>query len=282
VNARRALCDRAAATARWAAALGAATLGTAVLSAATLGAAALGAQVPTPAVPAVPAFPAATARADVPRARPQVPVVSVADLPLKDVPAAGNGRVFAVLFTGDGGWAAMDQGVGAQLVARGISVVGFNQRSYLWSAKTPEQAGVDLARIITAYRAKWGRDTVVIIGYSRGAGIAPFAINRLPASVRGTVSALALIGADHTAGFHFRWRDLVSSAPEPDEVPVMPEMKRLGNLPIICFYGFDETDTICPELPPPAVAVKMSGGHLMDGAYGEIGRRIAELVKGKR
>lgn len=207
-------------------------------------------------------------------------VVTVADLPLTEVNTSGRSRVFGVFLSGDGGWQALDEGVSAELSARGIPVIGLNSRQYLWNRKTPAEVANDVARIITAYRRKWGRDSVVVVGYSRGAGIAPFAVNRLPADLRGRVTTVALIGAEHGAGFHFRWRDLVRSGPAPDDLLVLPELKALGAPRLLCFYGADETDTLCPELAPPAVVVKMSGGHHFDGAYAAIGQRIAsEIVK---
>lgn len=202
----------------------------------------------------------------------------VDDLSLTDVPAKGTGSMFAVFLTGDGGWQSLDIGVSAQLVARGIPVVGFNQRDYLWHKKTPEQAGADLGRIITAYAAKWHRDCVVVIGYSRGAGIAPFAVNRLPAKLRGTIKSVVLISAERGANFQFHLRDILRTGPSADDVPVMPELRKLGATTVLCFYGADENDSLCRDLAPPAVVVKMSGGHHLDGAYDEIGKRILESI----
>jgi len=212
---------------------------------------------------------------------PRAPVVSVSDLPLEEAPSKGASRLFAVFFTGDGNFAALDKGVAAELTDRGIPVVAFNQRSYLWSAKTPEQTGADLGRIVAWYRTKWHRDSVVVIGYSRGAGTAPFAVNRLPAELRGAVKAVALIGPERTAGFHFRMRDLISSAPAPDELPTMPEFKKLIGTPLLCFYGSEETRTPCPDLAPPFVSVRLVGGHYFENEYQMIGRRIADFVLGE-
>jgi len=227
-----------------------------------------------------------SAAAPSPAARPvaasqeQAPNVSVADLPLDEAVTTADSRVFAVFFTGDGNFAALDQGVSAELTARGIPVVAFNQRSYLWSRKSPEQAGADLGRVLTWYRYKWHRDTVVIIGYSRGAGTAPIAVNRLPPSLRGMVKAVALIGAESTAGLLFRWRDLVSTTPAKDELPMAPELARLVGTPLLCFYGADEKDSPCPTLPPPMIPVKFPGGHYFKHDYEVIGRRIAEFALG--
>lgn len=207
---------------------------------------------------------------------------SVDDLPLDEVAAKGDSRLFAVFFTGDGNFAALDKGVAAELTNRGIPVVAFNQRTYLWSAKSPAQTGADLARILAWYRATWRRDSVVIIGYSRGAGTAPFAMNRLPADVRGMVAAVALIGPERTAGLKFRWRDLVSTTPAPDELPLMPELTKLTGSPLLCFYGSEEKDSPCPELAPPALRVQMTGGHYFEHEYQRIGQRIAAFVLGDR
>jgi type IV secretory pathway VirJ component len=211
----------------------------------------------------------------------QAPLVSIADLPLVEVKATGESRLFAVLLTGDGNFAALDKGVAAELTDRGIPVVAFNQRSYLWSAKSPEQAGADLGRIMAWYSAKWHRDSVVIVGYSRGAGTAPFAVNRLPAALRGMVKAVALVGPENTALLHFRMRDLVSSALTPEDLPLMPELKKLEGTPMICFYGADEKNTPCPELAPPVVIVRLVGGHYFANEYQMIGRRIALFALGE-
>jgi len=206
-------------------------------------------------------------------------VASVRDLPLKEVRATVPGDVFAVFLTGDGGWTTLERGVTTPLIAAGVPVVGFSQLRYLLRKRSPDRVGADLGRIIAAYRAKWHRNSVVVIGYSRGAGIVPFAVARLPAAQRDAVKAVVLIGAEHTAGFHLGLRDLVGSGPWKDELPVMPELRQLGAATIVCFYGEAETDTLCPELAAPAITVRMPGGHHFDGRYGDIGNRIVQVVQ---
>src|SRR5947208_2008619 len=51
----------------------------------------------------------------------------VDNLPLIKVPATGpGGDEFAVLLTGDGGWAETDRGLSKTLVKGGVPVVGWN------------------------------------------------------------------------------------------------------------------------------------------------------------
>ncbi|HEX6395856.1 MAG TPA: AcvB/VirJ family lysyl-phosphatidylglycerol hydrolase, partial [Steroidobacteraceae bacterium] len=52
------------------------------------------------------------------------PPSSLADLPLVEVRADHPGSSFAVLLSGDGGWAGLDKNVAAALAAKGVEVVG--------------------------------------------------------------------------------------------------------------------------------------------------------------
>jgi type IV secretory pathway VirJ component len=198
----------------------------------------------------------------------------VKDLPLIEVVAKQPSRTIAVFLSGDGGWAAIDKAIARALQKHGVNVVGINSLKYFWRTRTPEGGAADLARITKFYRAKWKADTVIVIGFSRGAGVMPFMLNRLPADEHRFVKLMALVGAEHTAGFKFHPLDLFGLGSNKGEPPVMPEIEKISTLPIICFYGEKEDDTLCPELKPPNIAVKSAGGHHMDGNYGAIGDRI--------
>ena len=203
----------------------------------------------------------------------------VADLPLIASPAPAPGRTLAIFFSGDGGWASIDKAVTAALQRRGVGVIGVNSLKYFWRTRTPEGTAEDLSRIIREYLRAWRADSVVVVGFSRGAGVVPFAVNRLDLDVRGRVRLVALIGAEHTAGFRFHVSDLWGRA-RKDEPAVLPEIRRLAPVALVCFYGADETDTLCPELTAPRhVAVKLGGGHHFDGNYGAIGDRIADELR---
>ena len=199
------------------------------------------------------------------------------DLPLIEVVAPQPTRTFAVVLSGDGGWASIDKAIALALQKHGVSVVGINSVKYFWRARTPEGAAADLARIIRHYAKAWNADSVAIVGYSRGAGVAPFMVNRLPADLRPLVRLVALLGAEHTAGFAFHLTDVFASGPGKDEPPVMPEIHKLGDTPLICFYGAEEPDTLCPELKPPHVVVKLPGGHHFDKDYAALGPIYAEV-----
>ena len=101
----------------------------------------------------------------------------VTDLPLTELPvpdakgAMPENNVFAVMLSGDGGWAGLDQDVAAELNRRGVPVVGLSSLRYFWSTQPANVAARDLTRIISHYAEAWHRPRVLLIGYSFGADV---------------------------------------------------------------------------------------------------------------
>ncbi len=214
----------------------------------------------------------------------------VKDLPLIVAPAAGgvmrsvpnapNGNVLVILVTGDGGWASIDRGVAGVLTDSGVPVVGFNMLKYLWTRRTPDQAGADLERLVRAYAGATGRHEVALVGYSRGADVLPFMVARLAPDVRREIRLVALLGPSRTVDFKFHVADWWTTTNHQSDLPVLPEATRLlGGVRVLCAYGADDGDTICPSLPADsAEIVRLAGSHHFDGAYAELGRRVLQAL----
>jgi type IV secretory pathway VirJ component len=200
------------------------------------------------------------------------PPASLADLPLVEVPATGNGDVFAVLLSGDGGWAGLDKDVAAALAAQGISVVGLDSLRYFWTARTPDSLAADLDRVLRYYAATWHKSHAVLIGYSQGADVLPFAMNRLPAASRAVVERTVMMGLGENASFEFHFTNWLGA---DSGLPILPEVARLDAGSTLCLYGKDEGDSLCPKVPAGHVqAVQVAGGHHFSGAYDSLARRI--------
>ena len=201
---------------------------------------------------------------------------AIARLPLRELPVTGAGHQMVFLITGDGGYAAGDRAIAETFVANNIPVVVLNSRSYLSPKKTPDEAAADAARIMTHYMATWQRDSVVLVGYSRGADMAPFIVTRLPDAIRGHLSLVAMIGlADH-ASFEFHWTDIVKDVRRPSDLPVQPEVMKIQGVRMLCLYGAREKGSLCPSFPPSVLTADLHGGkHSLNGEDGgEIARRI--------
>jgi type IV secretory pathway VirJ component len=200
------------------------------------------------------------------------PPASLVDLPLIELPANSKGDTFAVLLSGDGGWAGLDKEVADALVEKGIPVVGFDSLRYFWKPRKPEELAGDLDRSVRYYAEHWKKSRVLLIGYSQGADVLPFAVNRLPAATRAMVAQTVLMGLGDNASFEFHLANWIGN---DDGLPIMPEVRKLQAADTLCVYGDDDDDSICPKIPPGHVHVEaLPGGHHFDGAYD----KLAEVI----
>ncbi len=70
-------------------------------------------------------------------------------LPLVEVPAKTQTKpYFAVMVSGDGGWAKIDKAISEKLAADGVSVVGLNALQYFWKKREPEAIAHDIASMV--------------------------------------------------------------------------------------------------------------------------------------
>lgn len=200
-------------------------------------------------------------------------------LPLHIVAAKGSPTTLILLLSGDGGWAAIDRRLAELLSARGTTVVGLDSRSYLMKARTPDEASADMARVIRHYTTQLNVQRFAIVGYSRGADIAPFIVNRLPGVLRSELALLALLAPAERASFQFHWADLLTDTSKPSDAPILPELERLRGTPVLCVYGSDEKESLCRLADTSAVHVdKRAGRHHFDGAYETVAAEILRYL----
>ena len=198
---------------------------------------------------------------------------------LREFPATTPGSALALLLTGDGGFAAFDRALGEGLAARGIAVIGVDSRSYFSKARTPEETARDMGALAETYMARWTRSDLILVGYSRGANVAPFIATRLVPSLRERLTAIALIGLLPNANFHYHTIDLIENKHRDDDRPTVPEVERLRGLRMLCIYGADEKESGCRALDPGlAKVVERPGGHRVHSDYDAIIADVAGVV----
>jgi type IV secretory pathway VirJ component len=210
---------------------------------------------------------------------PPPPPASLGDLPVIEIPAVGKeGDTFAVIISGDGGWAGLDKEVADALVQKGVPVVGVDSLRYFWSKRTPDSTAADIDRIVRYYAAQLKKKHVLLIGYSQGADVLPFVVTRLPKESLALVSLAAGMGLSERAAFEFHLSNWVANGTEGPET--LPEVAKIKDLPFLCIYGADEDDTICPRLAgtPSARVVKLPGGHHFNGNYGLLADEILKAM----
>lgn len=237
-------------------------------------------------------------------ARLDPPATALHDLPLVEVAAHGPAPsdTLAVFLSGDGGWTVITRAISHGLALGGVPTIGFNSLKYFWHARTPEETGADIGRVLSHYLPAWGKERALLIGYSRGAGALPFVFNRLQESLRARVRLMTLLAPGQVEEFEVRLRDFFEDSLErlhhwgvvgrhfdlPEALkagpvrgarPILPELERLRGLPLLCIHGAREARSLAHILPPGlARVVRRPGGHHFDRDYAAIARSILDAM----
>jgi type IV secretory pathway VirJ component len=203
------------------------------------------------------------------------------DLPLIEVlPKDQSINLMAVIISGDGGWAGIDHDLGNTLVHQGVSVVGFNSLQYFWRRRTPEGSAKDLERILRHYLDAWRKEKAILIGYSLGADVLPFMVNRLPHEILARVQGIALLGPSDVVDFEFHLTDWLGVSSAKKGYSVLPEVEKLTGVRILCFYGEEERDSLCRKLNASlGKIILLKGGHHFSGDYEVITETILKEMK---
>lgn len=202
-------------------------------------------------------------------------------LPVANVTPETADKPMVIFLTGDGGWAELDRRVSARLVKHGMPVVGWSTLTYFWRLKTPEQTTQDLTRILRYYAKTWHRNKVILAGYSFGAEIIPFVVNRLAPEDRKMIVGTALLVPSTTSSFEIHMSDWIKIT-KKGEYDVQAEIHKMTDIPTLCLYSKEDDDDdvgvmLCPLLTSQSnIHVEdRTGGHNFDKHY----RMISDLIE---
>jgi type IV secretory pathway VirJ component len=182
-----------------------------------------------------------------------------------------------LFFSGDGGWASLDEEVAEHLVARGVGVVGVSSLRYFWQAKPPATVAADIRRI-TAVMARASRP-IFAGGFSFGAEVVPVALEGWNAADRRTLAGLALIAPGPSASFEIDPLDWIRTPQENAQTRVAPAVRANG-LATVCIAGADEDDTPCQLLngAPGVRVVRLPGSHHFNSDYSAVGEAVYQFI----
>ncbi len=174
-------------------------------------------------------------------------------------PPAQRGTA-VVLFTGDSGVnAGMAPKVMVALGARGVPVLGVNSLTSFATRRTPAEARQIVVAAVRHALALPGVTRVVLAGQSFGADMVQYAASDMPAGLRPRIAQVLLSVPSGTLLFKATPGGLLDGAPDR---PALPSAQAIDWAPVLCIYGAEETDSICPQLRRPNVrAVALPGGH---------------------
>ena len=179
----------------------------------------------------------------------------------------------AVFYSGDGGWRDLDKQISGVLAEHGIATVGVDSLRYFWEEKAPEQVADDLATILRHYRAAWGRQHAILLGYPSARAFCRSPSTACPPEEKARIRQISLLGLEKFALFEFhvtewrRWGYGCATSPARDREagsgpgPVL--LRRGGGRHRLHGVGIR-----------PGRADRDRGGHHFDGDYAALAEKI--------
>jgi type IV secretory pathway VirJ component len=168
--------------------------------------------------------------------------------------------------------------IAARLTADGIPVLGVSSLVAFRRERSPAEVRAFIAEAARRGLAFAHADRVILIGQSFGADMLQAGAAGLPAGLRGKVQMVALVVPGDTLIFRASPAELFNWA-RPDAA-ALPTARTLTWAPVICVYGREERDSLCPRLGLANVQrVALPGGHPLhydaDALYAVLRGKIA-------
>jgi type IV secretory pathway VirJ component len=168
----------------------------------------------------------------------------------------------ALLISGDGGWYGFEQQIADNLAMHGIPTIGLDSKKYFWTRRSPEETASDIAKALNFYGTQWGRTRYVLVGYSLGAEIVPFIINRLPDDVKAKVQSAVLLSPATTTDFEIHISNMLGMGNRQNTYNATDEIIKMQNTQTLIIFGEGEKTEI-PELisATKVIVRKIPGDH---------------------
>ena len=168
----------------------------------------------------------------------------------------------ALLISGDGGWYGFEQSIADNLATRGIPTIGLDSKKYFWSRRTPEETASDIAKVLSFYAKEWGREKFLLVGYSLGAEIVPFIVNRLPEELKSEIESAVLLSPATTTDFEIHISNMLGMGNRQNTYNTLDEIIKMQSIPTLIIFGEGEKTQIPELLKDTRVTIrKIPGDH---------------------
>ena len=212
---------------------------------------------------------------------PLVFIVSYAqadDLPIKEWNMAPQNPL-VVYISGDGGFNKFFTSLCNSISSSGYSITAINARSYFWTKKTPEKTTEDISAYINRQFINRKNQQLVLAGYSFGADVMPFIVNRLPDALKAKLVSVVLLSPSTSTDLETHFSDMLG-ANKKRSMDVVAEINKMNAVKTATIFGSDES-----VFPVKDIKLKnytnefLPGGHHFDGDAEELAKTLLKYFK---
>jgi type IV secretory pathway VirJ component len=168
----------------------------------------------------------------------------------------------ALVISGDGGWYGFEQSIADNLANNGIPTIGLDSKKYFWNRVSPEKTAGDMANALNYYGKEWGRERLLLVGYSLGAEIVPFIVTRFSEEMRSKISSTVLLSPETNTDFEIHISNMLGMGNRGNSYKVIDEIIKMQKVPTLIIFGKDEKTGVPELLTGTTVKVcKIPGDH---------------------
>ena len=190
--------------------------------------------------------------------------------------AAAARRPLIVFLSGDGLSLSFEHRLAAALSRRGFESSVIRALHFFWKQKTPAEVAAKIDDIIKMHVAAHDERSVILVGYSFGGAIAPFAISAMPAHLRERIAGVALLAPALRADFAFSVRGWVNM-PSARARDVNKELRTLCamGVRIVTILGEGDAPRAGGDVHGACRSVTLPGGHSFNKDF----ERLADIIE---
>jgi len=203
-----------------------------------------------------------------------ISAIHAENFPVQEWVTSSHDKPMIFYLSGDGGLNKFSTALCETLNKKGYDVVALNSKSYFWDKKTPEQTATDINNYLIKKLSGRKNQQLVLVGYSFGADVVPFILNRIPKDTHDKILVSYLMASSGNTDFEIHWSDIFGGNTKRS-MDVATELNKLTNDKIVIITASDDR-----HLAANAITLKrytrevLPGGHHFDGDTDEIAKVI--------
>jgi type IV secretory pathway VirJ component len=117
-----------------------------------------------------------------------------------------------------------------------------------------------MAGILNYYSKEWGRERFILIGYSLGAEIVPFIVNRLPEAMKSKVVSAVLLSPETNTDFEIHISNMIGMGNRQNTYNVTEEIIKMQSVYTLIIFGDGEKSRVPGLLEGTSVNIKLIPG----------------------
>lgn len=175
-------------------------------------------------------------------------------------------KPIVLYLTGDGGFNSFSNTYCDLLSKEGYTVAAINSKSYFWDKKSADKITKDLSAYLTNLVKEHSNQAVYFVGYSFGADVVPFVVNRLSAIWKQKLKAVTLLEPSTSTDLEIHIADLLSRSDAKRDFDVIAEINRMLDTKVTILLGDDEVNFPIKQIKLKNFQISyLKGGHHFDG-----------------